>query len=514
LKKCVACAKDLPDTAPFCAFCGAKQPAAPQPQAGANAKTVLGYSAADLLKNMPGGAPRPGAPAPAPAPQPFQPPPAAPQQFAPPPQQFAPPPAAPAPQPFQPPPQQFAPPPAAPQGFGGPPAGFPPPAQGGQFGGSASTAATMFMANAPQIPAQPPQQPPFQPPPPMAAAPQPFQPPPPQPMGMGMPPQQPFQPPPPQPMGMPMGGPPMGMPQPAPMGMPGQPPFLASQTAARMDKPVEPFNDMTKLVLLIFGACLLAFAIVPLSLSPFAMMVTAIGDLPGSLKLLPILVILGGAGGIALSMMPLPALQRGLFAAALGIVPILLFTTVLMGGFSWQMLIFPLGGVLVPTGLLLRDAYPTEKLPRLFVFIGAACIIVPFFVPFRLIDMVLDLLKSIVHPQVAIAMLGGFMPVLLAAIAVILCLIPGRFKFGAKQIAWAFFLFPIAFNIAELTVDGSIVKVLTHGPGLLFAWSAMALPSKDVTANATFALPMFTAFAAFATWGLATLFGKQLEMSK
>jgi hypothetical protein len=280
-----------------------------------------------------------------------------------------------------------------------------------------------------------------------------------------------------------------------------------------MDKPVEPFNDMTKLVLLVMGACLLAFAIVPLSLSPFMMMVTAIGDMPGKLKLLPILVILGGGGGVALAMMPLPALQRGLFAAALGLVPILLFVLVLIG-FSWQMLIFPLGGILVPTGLLLRDAYPTEKLPRLFVFIGAACIIVPFFVPFRILDMFLDLLKSIVHPQVAIQMLAGFVPVLLAAIAVILCLIPGRFKFGAKQIAWAFFLFPIAFQIAELTVDGSIVKVLTHGPGLLFAWSAMALPSRDVTANATFALPLFTAFAAFATWGLATLFGKQLEMSK
>ena len=37
----------------------------------------------------------------------------------------------------------------------------------------------------------------------------------------------------------------------------------------------------------------------------------------------------------------------------------------------------------------------------------------------------------------------------------------------------------------------------------------------DATAGAdTFALPLFTAFAAFATFGLATLFGKQLEQGK
>jgi hypothetical protein len=550
LKKCTSCAKDLPDTAMHCVFCGAKQAAA-APAPTANAKTVLGYSAADLLKQA--GIPQAGAPAP--APQPFQPPaapqftPPAPQPFQPPPQQFAPP----APQPFQP-PQQFAPP--APQPFQ-PPQQFappapqpfaPPPAQAG-FGGSA-TAATMFMQNAPQIPVQPaqpmppsgpapyqqPQQ--FQPP-----APQPFQPP--QPMGGmgGMPAPQPFQPP--QPMGG-MGGMPAPQPyNPMPVGGPqaaGQPPFLASQTAARMNKPIEPYTDITKLVLLAFGACLVAAFVVPMSFSPLIMMVTSIGDAPGAMKLAPILVGLGGIGGILLSLSPMPGLQRGLFAAALGVVPILCFGTFVMGGFDWHNIVFPAGGILVPTGLVLRDKYPSDNLPRLFIMIGAACIAVPFFVPFRVVDMVLDLIKALVHPSVLIGLLGGFVPLVLSAFALILAMLPGQVKLGAKQLAWAWFLYPPALAVAQMGADGSLVHTLTNGPGGLFAWAgpSMATNAAQIDAAAaaaqsaaaggadaaaaaaaaashlssTFALPLYTGFAAFACFGLATLFGKQLEQGK
>ena len=44
MKKCVSCAKDLPDTAMHCVFCGAKQPAVPvappMQSASPQAKTV------------------------------------------------------------------------------------------------------------------------------------------------------------------------------------------------------------------------------------------------------------------------------------------------------------------------------------------------------------------------------------------------------------------------------------------------------------------------------------------
>src|SRR5262249_38813499 len=62
VKKCISCAKDIPDTAFHCVFCGSKQG---QPQtAGPAQKTIMGYAAADLAKLLPqqqgGGAPQGG----------------------------------------------------------------------------------------------------------------------------------------------------------------------------------------------------------------------------------------------------------------------------------------------------------------------------------------------------------------------------------------------------------------------------------------------------------------------
>jgi hypothetical protein len=147
VKKCTSCAKDLPDAAMHCVFCGTKQPQAPAP---ANAKTVMGWQATDVMKDLAakGLQPAPGVGMPPPA----APPPAAPPS-APPPgnlgvmQTLAAPPSAP-------PPgnlgvmQTLAAPPSAPPG---PPSSVaatmpgpqPPPA---------SAAKTVFAAPAPSIP--------------------------------------------------------------------------------------------------------------------------------------------------------------------------------------------------------------------------------------------------------------------------------------------------------------------------------------------------------------------------
>ena len=60
MKKCVSCAKDLPDAALHCVFCGAKQApvAPPGPPAGGpggnQAKTVMGWQASDVLAGLQG----------------------------------------------------------------------------------------------------------------------------------------------------------------------------------------------------------------------------------------------------------------------------------------------------------------------------------------------------------------------------------------------------------------------------------------------------------------------------
>ncbi len=93
MKKCASCSKDLPDAALHCVFCGAKQAPAPAQQPGLQ-KTVMGYSAQEMLAQMRAqgvqvpGAPTAPPPAAAPAPALFPAPAAAP---------YAPPVAAPAP---------------------------------------------------------------------------------------------------------------------------------------------------------------------------------------------------------------------------------------------------------------------------------------------------------------------------------------------------------------------------------------------------------------------------------
>ncbi len=158
-KRCAHCSKDIPQVAQHCVFCGQKQPQ----QAPTEAKTMLGYSVADIMG---------GKPAPGPAP------------LAPPPGAFGGPPGG-GPPPAGPPPQAG--------GYGGPPPAGPP-------GGQISEARTMFLGN--QGPGAPPQGPPMGPP---GGAP-PLGPPP----GMHG-----------GPMGPPMGGPPMGPPGGMPMGPPG-----------------------------------------------------------------------------------------------------------------------------------------------------------------------------------------------------------------------------------------------------------------------------------------------------
>ncbi|HSN29403.1 MAG TPA: hypothetical protein VLT45_24100, partial [Kofleriaceae bacterium] len=51
MKKCASCAKDLPEAALHCVFCGAKQPPAPAVQPGV-AKTAFGYSADQVLNEI------------------------------------------------------------------------------------------------------------------------------------------------------------------------------------------------------------------------------------------------------------------------------------------------------------------------------------------------------------------------------------------------------------------------------------------------------------------------------
>lgn len=573
MKKCTSCAKDLPDAAMHCVFCGTKQPAAPP--AGANAKTVMGWQASDLLKDMAasGAQPAPGVAMPPPAaPPPAAPPPAAAlgvaQTLAAPPggspmavaQTLAAPPTA---QPnaaaaktmfaAQPPqlsnPGAAAFPPAmtmpAPSAYGGPgPSGpapghnpgaaaFPPAvtmpapsAYGGPPAASpAASAATMFAAPAPQIPGaggfggpgsgQPGGMPPGPMPgagmPPGGGFPPPYSGGPapgggfaggPLP-GAGMPPgqqppayQPPYQPPAYQP-------PPMQQPMMQQPMMQQAPPYLASRTAARAGAPREPFADGLRLVLIIFGALLIAAFVAPLTLhgkTVFRWDVLS-GEGGAVAKFDQIYLAAAGVLALVFGAVSLANVPRGLLAAVLGLAPIALhFVLDLKDApkFRWQEVVeFAALLTLVP-GLMLRSEYRSQMLPRLLVTIGAVCVLLPMLVPEGGADpkvkMIIDGIGKAEGKAKILAILQLY-PVVLAALA-LLCWLPAPSSGGAKIIAWMFIVGAVVATYTALLVMGHIGDVV-----------------KRSFSDTLFGGWVIAAWVAFIGYGLATVLGKNLEHS-
>ena len=567
MKKCTNCVKDLPDAALHCVFCGTKQPPAP---AGAQAKTVMGWQATDLLKDMQakGAQPAPGVQMP-------KPPTGAPPFGAPP---AAPPPASPAglatyvPQ-------------SGPGPMGGGPAHMPPAAAP-----ASASAATMFVqgpviqqggpgpmgggpAQMPQA-APPPsasaatmfvQGPVIQqggpgpmggPPPPMGGPPGGGYggPPPPMggppgggyggPPGGGYPPQ-PMGPPgggyggppgggyPPAPMGppggyggppgggyppQPMGGPPPGY-NPQPMGgynpqpvapMPGagmapmNPPYLASRTAARVGAPVEPYKDGIKIVLIAFGLALLIAGALPFSIDPkltFRWDALSAEGVPALAKFQ--LIYVGAAAILALvfGLVPLATVPRGALAAMLGLVPIVLALVMYLKDakeIEWQKLVaFGAVVTLVP-GLMLRQEYRAQILPRILVTIGALCVIVPLVVPVGGGDPPVATMFEAVGDapgKLKVVAIVNLLPVVLAVVA-LLCWLPPPTSAGAKTLAWLMILTAVITTYSLLLVNGKLGDVIKANPNaaLMTGWVAAA-------------------WTAFIGYGVATIFGKNLEHS-
>jgi hypothetical protein len=389
----------------------------------------------------------------------------------------------------------------------------PPPPQQPPGHNPAASAATMFVQG--PGPAGPPQQQPYQPPP-MQSQPPPYQQPPmqPQPYGQPPPPMGGYgQPPPPmqpQPYGQPQqpyGQPPMGGGMagynPVPVGQPMNPPYLASRTAARVGAPVEPYKDGIKIVLIAFGIALLIAGAMPFTIEPKLLFRwDAISATPGALAKFQLIYISAAAIlALVFGLVPLATVPRGALAAVLGLTPIILALVVVLKDaptFRWQVPVGFLGAVTLLPGLLLRQEYRSQLLPRLLVTVGAACFLVPWLVPEHGGD-----------PQLMqwIDLLGkaegkAKVPVILhlvefgLVVASLLAWLPPPSSAGAKIIAWLLILFVVIQAYTGMLLAGHLGDAIKHRPNdLLMAPWTMA------------------AFAAFIGYGLATLFGKSLEHS-
>ncbi len=443
MKKCASCAKDLPEAALHCVFCGAKQPPAPAVQPGV-AKTAFGYSADQVLNEI--NRQRTASSQP----------PINQQQM----QQL----------PMQQPPMP-APQPAMPQ-----------PAN------AAASAKTMF------APGPPPAQQQYQPPPPQQY----------QAYGSGgMPPQQAQVPaaapyaatqavPPTPGAGMGIHSPQQITPQPLPTA---PPPYLASQTAARAGRPIEPWKDSLKIQMFIWGALTLIAFVTPVATNPMAFNWDAIIHAPGTAKIGPLLLGAIGVLAIALAVIPMAPAPRGVLAAVLGLAGI--FVPIFLHGMPpWTALLNIAGMLALVSGLLVRNEYVESMFARILVTIGVVCVLLPLVIPEHGEVPLVALFKGLINAEgkekiVPVLQLGF----IVIAVMSLLAWMPGPATGGGKAFAWLLILWPtLITQVVMLVIAGHIGDSVKENPyEATMAWAPLA------------------AYIVLVGYGLASVFGKQLE---
>ena len=454
MKKCTSCTKDLPEAALHCVFCGAKQPPAPAVPASAMAKTAFGYSANEVLDQLRG----PGTPGPQ---QPAYPPPQQPAYQ--PPQQ----------QSYQPPQPAYQPPRAHPPSQ--PPPGFQPLAPA-----APANAKTIAVAPAPGPAPQP-----YQPPPQQQAAyqqtmPAPYQ----QPQGG------PYQ-------GGPIGGG-MGINAPNPHTPPpfspmqGTPPYAQARVGAR---PVEPWRDSLKIVMFVWGAVMLAAFVAPKRTEPELVFAwKGLGDAPAKAMVMTLLYPAIGLLAIVFAAIPLATIVRGIAATVLALAGIVV--PIAVGGTTdWHVLVgLAMFFTLIP-GLILRNEYTDSLLARVLVTIGVICVLLPVLIPnggdIPLVGTFKQLMdapgKAKFDPIVDIGLV-------VIVVMSLLAWMPGPATGGAKIFAWVIILWATAVKmLGGAFVHANDVGKLFKAPAALLEWGTLA------------------ALMALSGYGLATVFGKQLE---
>lgn len=442
MKKCASCAKDLPEAALHCVFCGAKQPPVPAVQPGV-AKTAFGYSADQVLSEI--NRQRTASSQPPISQQQMQQMPLQPQQ-----------------------PQQPV--------------------------NAAASAKTMFVEGPPPVQPAPYQQPQYQ---------QPYQPPQQAYGSGGMPPQQQMMPganayaatqavgPSPS-AGMGIHSPQQITPQPLPTA---PPPYLASQTATRAGRPIEPWKDALKIQMFIWGALTLIAFVTPLATSPMAFNWDAIIHAPGTAKVGPLLLGAIGLLAIALALIPMSPAPRGVLAAVLGLAGIFV-PNFLHGMPPWQWLLDVAAMLALVSGLLVRNEYVESMLGRILVTLGVVCVLLPLVLPEHgevpLVAMFKELMNAPGKAKIAPALELGLVVI---AIMSLLAWMPGPATGGAKVFAWLLILWPtLITQLVMLLVQGHIGDVV-----------------KDSPFRATMEWAPTAAYFVLVGYGLATVFGKQLE---
>jgi hypothetical protein len=191
---------------------------------------------------------------------------------------------------------------------------------------------------------------------------------------------------------------------------------------------------------------------------------------------------------------PLMSLPRGILAAILGLaglaVPIALADKLP----EWQELL-QIGGVLVLVpGLLVRNEYVESMLARILVTVGVVCVLVPYLIPSGGEIPLVNIFKGLLDApgQAKVQFILEIAKIALVVVS-LLAWMPGPATGGAKVFAWAIILFPVVQFVVALLLSSHFVDQIKDAPGTLVVWVPAVV------------------YSVFTGYGLATVFGKQLE---
>ncbi len=278
------------------------------------------------------------------------------------------------------------------------------------------------------------------------------------------------------------------------------PPYLASQTAARMDSPVEPWEGTLRLVMLVFGIVLVVAFVAPWSIGGqktlFAW--SGLGDAPTKAKIFALLIPGTGVLAILLGLLPLPSAGRGLSATLLGLVPIAYLAFVLAPKVEPLSALKVIGSLTLVSGLILRSQYKASMASRIMVTVGALAVIAFFLIPHAPYGdkpMLVGLFSALgdAPGKGKVMIIIQLLPFVLAALS-LLAWIPAPSGAASIVFAWLWIFMPLIASITGLLLGGDIGAHLKGGlsevlwlPGAAMAWMSML------------------------GYGVATLVGKQLE---
>jgi hypothetical protein len=294
------------------------------------------------------------------------------------------------------------------------------------------------------------------------------------------------------------------------------PPYLASQTAARSGRPIEPWKDSLRLMMFIWGVFLLAAFATPLSIDPLAFNWDAILHGEGTAKLPPLIMAAVGLLSVVIASIPMTPAPRGMIAALLGLAGI--FVPALLHGMPpWQALVSMIGLLIVVPSLHVRHEYRDAALPRILITVGAIAAMLPLVIPANGAVPLVELFKGAIDFPGALKIIVILMLAQVALLVLsLLAWLPSPASGAAKPIAWLLTLWPLVMHAAMLFLVGDPEMVTKTPYAGAMSWIAGGGGGGGGAGGGSAMMLMAgasigVAYLAIVGYGGATVIGKNLE---